>query len=60
MIGEVVAVLSALKMLNDGIKTVKETGNNLESICGSWADATEKVQDVERKKNGVNSGHLVA
>jgi|TARA_R110002153_G_scaffold52357_3_gene146834 hypothetical protein len=55
MIGEVVAVLSALKMLNDGIKTVKETGNNLESLCGSWADATEKVQDVERKKNGVLS-----
>ena len=55
MIGEVVAVLSALKMLNDGIKTVKETGNNLESICGSWADATEKVQDVERKKDGVLS-----
>jgi hypothetical protein len=55
MIGEVVAVLSALKMLNDGIKTVKETGNNLESICGSWADATEKIQDVERKKDGVLS-----
>ena len=50
MIGEVVAVLSALKALNDGIATVKESGANLESICGKWADASEQYNDVEKKK----------
>ena len=52
MIGEVVAVLSALKALNDGIATVKEAGGNLESICGKWADASEQYNDVEKKKAG--------
>jgi hypothetical protein len=52
MIGEVVAVLSALKALNDGIATVKESGANLESICGKWADASEQYNDVEKKKAG--------
>ena len=52
MIGEVVAVLSALKALNDGIKTVKESGANLESICGKWADASEQYNDVEKAKAG--------
>lgn len=52
MIGEVVAVLSALKALNDGIKTVKEAGGNLESICGKWADASEQYNDVEKAKAG--------
>jgi len=52
MIGEVVAVLSALKALNDGIKTVKESGANLESICGKWAEASEQYNDVEKSKAG--------
>ena len=52
MIGEVVAVLSALKALNDGIATVKESGANLESICGKWPDASEQYNDVEKKKAG--------
>ena len=52
MIGEVVAVLSALKALNDGIATVKESGANLESICGKWADASEQYNDVEKAKAG--------
>jgi hypothetical protein len=52
MIGEVVAVLSALKALNDGIAVVKEGKGNLESICGKWADASEQYNDVEKSKAG--------
>ena len=46
MIGEVFAVLSALKALNDGIATVKEGKGNLDSILGSWAEADEKYKDA--------------
>jgi len=52
MIGEVAMVLSALKALNEGISTVKESGGNLSSIVGKWAEADEKVRDVEVKKTG--------
>jgi len=52
MIGEVVAVLSALKALNDGIATVKEGKGNLDSILGNWAEADEKYNDVEKAKAG--------
>jgi hypothetical protein len=55
MIGEVVAVLSALKALNDGIKTVKEGKGNLDTILGSWAEADEKFNDVEKAKAGAMS-----
>ena len=48
-------VLTALKALNDGIATVKESGGNLSSIMGKWADVEEKVRDVEQKKTGVMS-----
>ena len=52
MIGEVALVLSALKALNEGIATVKESKGNLSSIVGKWAEADEKVRDVEVKKTG--------
>ena len=52
MIGEVVAVLSALKALNDGIATVKEGKGNLDSILGNWAEADEKYNEVEKAKAG--------
>ena len=52
MIGEVALVLSALKALNDGIATVRESKGNLSSIVGKWAEADEKVRDVEVKKTG--------
>jgi len=55
MIGEVVAVLSAIKALNDGIKTVKEGKGNLDSILGNWAEADEKYNDVEKAKAGAMS-----
>ena len=55
MIGEVAAVLSALKALNDGINTIKQSAGHagdLQSIVGNWAGASEKYRDVERKKAG--------
>tara|TARA_R110000824_G_scaffold80165_1_gene201810 strand:- start:514 stop:963 length:450 start_codon:yes stop_codon:yes gene_type:complete len=55
MIGEVVAVLSALKALNDGIATVKEGKGNLDTILGSWAEADEKYNEVEKAKAGAMS-----
>jgi hypothetical protein len=55
MIGEVVAVLSAIKALNDGIKTVKEGKGNLDSILGNWAEADEKYNEVEKAKAGAMS-----
>ena len=55
MIGEVVAVLSAIKALNDGIKTVKEGKGNLDTTLGSWAEADEKYNDVEKAKAGAMS-----
>lgn len=55
MIGEIALVLSSLKALNDGIATLKESKGNLSDIVGKWADASEKVQNVEKKKTGVMS-----
>tara|TARA_A100001515_G_scaffold85703_1_gene68101 strand:+ start:36 stop:500 length:465 start_codon:yes stop_codon:yes gene_type:complete len=58
MIGEVAAVLSALKALNDGLSTIKEAaghGHTLQSLVGRWATANEKYRDVERNKAGAMS-----
>lgn len=55
MIGEVFAVLSALKALNDGIATIKEGKGNLDSILGNWAEADEKYNEVEKAKAGAMS-----
>ena len=55
MIGEVAAVLSALKALNDGINTIKQSAghaSDLQSIVGKWAGASEKYREVERRKAG--------
>ena len=55
MIGEVAAVISALKVLNEGIQAVREAGNNasgLSAIVGKWADSKEKYNKVERHKAG--------
>ena len=49
MIGEVAAVLSALKALNDGINTIKQSAGNagdLQAIIGRYAGASEKYRDV--------------
>ena len=55
MIGEVAAVLSALKALNEGLATLKESaghGKSLQSLVGKWGEASEKYNDVERAKAG--------
>ena len=55
MIGEVAAVLSALKALNDGINTIREAGKNaqgLSSIVGRWGESQEKYNEVERARAG--------
>ena len=55
MIGEVAAVLSALKALNDGINTIKQSAGNagdLQSIVGRFAGAQEKYNEVEKAKTG--------
>ena len=55
MIGEVAAVLGALKALNDGINTIKQSAghaSDLQSIVGKWAGASEKYREVERRKAG--------
>ena len=56
MIGEVAAVIGALKALNDGINTLKEGASNaqsLQGLVGKWGEAQEKYQDVERTKAGI-------
>ena len=55
MIGEVAAVISALKALNDGINTIREAGKNaqgLSSIVGKWGESQEKYNEVELSRAG--------
>ena len=55
MLGEVAAVLSALKALNEGLATLKESaghGKSLQGLVGKWGEANEKYRDVERSKAG--------
>lgn len=55
MIGEVAAVLTTLKALNEGLSTLKETaghGKSLQSVIGKWGDAYEQYNAVERSKAG--------
>jgi DNA repair exonuclease SbcCD ATPase subunit len=55
MIGEIAAVLGALKALNDGISTLKQAKDNaggFSALLSKWADVDEKIRDVEQKKTG--------
>jgi len=55
VIGEVAAVISALKALNDGINTIKQSAGNagdLQAIVGRFAGASEKYQEVEKARTG--------
>jgi hypothetical protein len=55
MIGEVAVVLSALKALNEGLSTLKESaghGKSLQGLVGKWGEASEKYRDVEKAKAG--------
>ena len=58
MIGEVAAVLTALKALNDGLSTLKESAGHaqsLQGLVGKWGDASEKYRDVEKNRAGAMS-----
>jgi DNA repair exonuclease SbcCD ATPase subunit len=51
-IGEVAAILTALKGLNEMLATVKETGSNASSFAGlisKYSDLDEKIRDVDQK-----------
>ena len=55
MIGEVAAVISALKALNDGINVIKQSAGNagdLQAVIGRFAGASEKYRDVEKARTG--------
>ena len=55
MIGEVAAVISALKALNDCINTIREAGKNaqgLSSIVGKWGESQERYNEVELSRAG--------
>jgi len=47
--------LSALKALNEGLSTLKESaghGKSLQGLVGKWGEANEKYRDVEKAKAG--------
>lgn len=49
-------ILSALRALNEGIATVKESGANagsLGSLVSKYSDVEQKIQEVEQAKAGV-------
>ena len=49
------AVISALKALNDGINTIKQSAGNagdLQAVIGRFAGAQEKYRDVEKARTG--------
>ena len=52
MIGEIVAVISLVKGLNDAISTMKEAGDNASGFAGvmdKFSKANDAVQEVESK-----------
>jgi len=47
MIAEISAVVGVLKALNDGIKTVKESGDHLSGLSGLFTSLTDSKVAVE-------------
>tara|TARA_R110000823_G_scaffold24283_4_gene71811 strand:- start:1004 stop:1456 length:453 start_codon:yes stop_codon:yes gene_type:complete len=56
MIAEISLVVGALKTLNAGIKTVKESGNHLSDIAGIFSTLTESKQAVEKIEHEAKEG----
>jgi hypothetical protein len=59
-IGETAAaitgIMSALRALNEGIATIKESGSNaasLGSLVSKYSEVEQRIQDVEKTKAGV-------
>ena len=56
MIAEITAVVSVLKTLNAGIKTVKESGSHLSDLSGLFTSLTESKAAVETIEEAAKSG----
>jgi len=59
MIAEISLVVGALKTLNAGIKTVKESGNHLSDIAGIFTTLTESKAAVESIEEAAKTGDHV-
>lgn len=58
MIAEISAAIAAVQAVNGAIQSLKESAGHagdLSAIVGRWAEATERVQEAERKGAGVMS-----
>jgi len=56
MIAEISAVVSVLKALNDGIKTVKESGDHLSGLSGLFTSLTDSKVAVESIEEATKAG----
>ena len=59
MIAEISAVVGVLKALNDGIKTVKESGDHLSGLSGLFSSLTESKTAVESIEEATKAGDHV-
>ena len=56
MIAEITLVVGALKTLNAGIKTVKESGSHLSDLKGLFSTITESKVAVETIEEAAKAG----
>ena len=56
MIAEISAVVGILKALNDGIKTVKESGDHLSGLTGLFTSLTDSKVAVESIEEATKAG----
>ena len=56
MIAEISAVVGVLKALNDGIKTVKESGDHLSGLTGLFTSLTDSKVAVESIEEATKAG----
>ena len=59
MIAEISAVVGILKALNDGIATVKESGDHLSGLSGLFSSLTESKTAVESIEEATKAGDHV-
>ena len=56
MLAEISAVVGVLKALNDGIKTVKESGDHLSGLSGLFTSLTDSKVAVESIEEATKAG----
>jgi len=59
MIAEISAVVGVLKALNDGIKTVKESGDHLSGLSGLFTSLTDSKVAVESIEEATKAGEHI-